>query len=188
MGKKYEKLVLEFPAEYNDFNEILPIGDDRGFILSPQAYFRGASQIPGSRFNAGFQIFVKPFFIDRITHHHDVDEYLVFLGGTYPNLFDFDADIELTIGKPGVDAEVFNITEPTIVRVPAGVDHCPLNFKRVKKPIFFQAILMQDMFSSIYDTEEGGTKELWYNGPLPCNLDTAKKCDSCRNCVERDWR
>lgn len=185
MGKKYEKLVFEFPAEYN---ESFTMGDDPGFIRSPQAYFRGASQIPGSKFNIGFQIFVKPFYLDRIPHRHDVDEYLVFLGGNYPNLFDFDADIELTIGKIGVDAEVFHINEPTMIRIPAGVYHCPLNFTRVGKPIFFQAGIMQDMFSSIYDTEDGGQKEFWYNGPLACKVDTEKKCDSCRNCIEKDWR
>ena len=185
MNRKYGKLVFEFPEEYN---ELVAEGDDPGFILSPQAYFRGASQIPGSKYNASFQIIVKPFFLDRIPHHHDVDEYLVFLGGTFPNLFDFDADIELTIGKPGVDAEVYYITKPTVIRFPAGVYHNPLQFKRVGKPIFFQAMLMQDMFSSIYDTEDGGQKELWYNGPQYCTLIPGKKCDSCRTCVKEDWR
>ncbi len=185
MSRKYEKLVFEFPHEYN---KLVALGDDPGFILSPQAYFRGATQIPGSKFNVGFQIFVKPFFIDRIPHRHEVDEYLVFLGGSFPNLFDFDADIEFTIGKPGVDAEVFHIDRPTIIRIPAGVYHCPLNFKRVGKPIFFQAAVMQDMFNSIYDTEDGGTKQLWYNGPLPCKLNPDKSCDCCRNCIENDWR
>ncbi len=185
MGKKYEKLVFEFPAEYN---ELSTLGDGPGFILSPQAYFRGASQIPGSNFNIGFQIFVKPFVLDRIPHHHDVDEYLIFLGGTFPNLFDFDGDIELTIGNLGESEEVFHIDKPSIVRIPAGVDHCPINFKRVGKPIFFQAALMQDMFSSIYNNEDGSQKELWYNGPLPCKLIPDKNCDCCRNCIEKDWR
>jgi hypothetical protein len=64
MGK-YDKLVFEFPAEYN---EVVALGDDPGFILSPQAYFRGGTQIPGANFNCGFQVFVKPFFLDRIPH------------------------------------------------------------------------------------------------------------------------
>ena len=186
MVSKYEKLVFEFPAEHNDYSEILPFGDERGFIVSPQAYFRGATQIPGANFNVGFQIFAKPFFLDRVPHYHDTDEYLVFLGGTFPNLFDFDADIELTIGKVGVDAEVHTITEPTIIRIPAGVYHCPINFTRVDKPIFFQAMLMQDMFSSIYDTEDGGTQELWYNGSLPCKLAPENRCESCRDCILQD--
>lgn len=183
MGRKYEKLVFELPAEYN---QIAALGGDSGFIMSPQAYFRGASQIPGANFNIGFQIFVKPFFLDRIPHRHDVDEYLIFLGGTFPNVFDFDADIELTIGRPE-EAEVYHINKPTIIRIPANVYHCPLNFKKVGKPVFFQAALMQDMFSSTYDNEEG-EKVLWYNGPLPCKLKPEKKCDCCRNCIEREWR
>ncbi|NLN07891.1 MAG: hypothetical protein GX167_09770 [Firmicutes bacterium] len=185
MCARYGRLVFELPAEYN---ELVVLGSDTGFIKSPQAYFRGATQIPGANFNIGFQIFVKPFFLDRIPHRHDVDEYLIFLGGIFPNLFDFDAEIEFTIGKIGVDAEVYYITKPTVIRIPAGIYHCPINFKRVDKPVFFQAALMQDMFSSIYDTEDGGQKELWYNGPLPCRINSDKKCDCCRNCIEKDWR
>ena len=139
----YEKLVFTLPEEYN---EIVAEGDDPGYVIKPQAYFRGASQIPGSNFNVGFQIFVKPFFLDRVPHRHPADEYLIFLGGTFPNVFDFDAEIELTIGKIGEDAEVFTITKPTIVRIPANVYHCPLNFKKVNKPVFFQAACMMPMF------------------------------------------
>ena len=184
MGGKYEKLVFEFPAEYND---LAYLGGTDGCIVSPQAYFRGASQIPGSKFNVGFQVFADPVFLDRTPHHHDVDEYLVFLGGTFPNLFDFDAEIELTIGQTGVDAEVYHITQPTIVRVPAGIRHCPINFTQVNRPVFFQAALFQDMFSSIYDAGNGAYEELWYNGPLPCKKNSDKTCDCCRTCVESNW-
>ena len=184
MGGKYEKLVFELPAEYND---LAYLGGTDGCISSPQAYFRGASQIPGSKFNIGFQVFVDPVFLDRTPHHHDVDEYLVFLGGTFPNLFDFDAKVELTVGQIGIDAEVFHITQPTIVRIPSGIDHCPINFTHVGKPVFFQAALFQDMFSSIYDIGNGASQELWYNGPLPCKRTPGKTCDCCRACVEGDW-
>lgn len=180
MGSKYDKFVFEFPAESNELDSL------GGFIMSPQAYFRGSTQIPGSKYNIGFQVFVKPFVLDRIPHRHDVDEYLIFLGGTFPNLFDFDADIEFTLGKDGVDAQVLHINKPTIIRVPAGIEHCPLKFVHVGKPVFFQAALMQDMFSSIYDNEDGSTKELWYNGPLPCKLDAEKRCNCCRNCIEQE--
>ena len=181
----YEKLVFTFPQERN---EIVAEGDDPGYVIKPQAYFRGASQIPGSRFNVGFQIFVKPFFLDKIPHRHKEDEYLIFLGGSFPNVFDFDADIELTLGKPGVDAEVFKITKPTIVRVPAGVYHCPLQYIRVDKPVFFQAALMEGMFGSVRDLPDGTTKESRYNGPIQCKYDEAKKCNSCGKCLEEDWR
>ena len=181
----YEKLVFTFPQENN---EIVADGDDPGYVIKPQAYFRGASQIPGSQFNIGFQIFVKPFFLDRMPHFHNEDEYLVFLGGSLPNVFDFDADVEFTLGKAGVDAEVYSITKPTIIRVPAGVYHCPLNFKRVDKPLFFQAALMKGMFGGIYDMPDGSVKEMRYNGPVQCKYDLKKKCDSCGKCLEEDWR
>jgi len=181
----YEKLVFELPEEYN---EVVAEGDDPGFVVKPQAYFRGASQIPGAKFNVGFQIFVKPFFLDRVQHRHKEDEYLIFLGGTFPNVFDFDAEIEFTIGKVGEDAETFTITKPTIIRVPAGVYHCPLNFKKINKPVFFQAALMQEMFGGVYDMPDGKTVEMYYNGPVPCKYNKEKKCDACGKCLEEDWR
>ncbi|MCL2226142.1 MAG: cupin domain-containing protein [Oscillospiraceae bacterium] len=179
----YEKLVFEFPMESN---EAVAEGDDPGFVIKPQAYFRGASQIPGAKFNVGFQIFVKPFFLDRMPHYHENEEYLIFLGGTFPNVFDFDAEVEFTLGK-GEDAEKFVITKPTIVRVPAGVYHCPLNFKRVDKPLFFQAALMEGMFGGIYDMPDGSTSEMRYNGPMQCKYDKAKKCDACGKCLQEEW-
>jgi hypothetical protein len=181
----YEKLVFEFPQEYN---EVVSEGDDPGYVVKPQAYFRGAMQIPGSQFNVGFQIFVKPFFLDKMPHRHAHDEYLVFLGASFPNVFDFDADIEFTLGKINDDAQTFKITNPAIIRVPAGVYHCPLNFKRIGKPVLFQAALMEPMFGGIYDTPDGGTKEMRYNGPVQCKYNTVKKCDACGKCLEEDWK
>jgi len=180
--RKYEKLVYTFQPEYN---EVVPDNADANFVHSPQAYFRGACQIPGSKFNMGFQIFEKPFFLDRVPHKHDCDEYLIFLGATMGKFFEFDADIEFTIGK-GDEAETYKVTKPTIIRIPAGVWHCPLNFIRVDKPILFQAGLMQEMFGGIYDTPQGD-KEMWYNGPKFCKFNPGKKCDSCRACIQEDW-
>ena len=174
--RKYERLVYQFTPEYN---EAAAEGVGTDYVYSPQAYFRGASQIPGSKYNVGFQIFVKPFFLDRTPHIHPVEEYLIFLGGTFPNVFDFDAEISLCMGE---EMEEYIITQPTIVRIPPGVMHCPLNFKRIDKPVFFQAALMQGMFGGIYDG-----KELHYNGPGNCVYDDNKKCDTCKKCLEDDW-
>ena len=150
-ASRFGKLVFEFPQEYN---EVVADGDPADFVVSPQAYFRGASQIPGSEFNQSYQIFVKPFFLDRVQHRHAKDEFLVFLGASFPNVFDFDAHIEFTIGK-GEEAETYVIDKPTIIRIPAGMYHCPLNFKEVNKPVLFLATLMQPMFGGIYDMPDG---------------------------------
>ena len=181
----YEKLFFEFPQEYN---EITAPGDDPGFVVKPQAYFRGASQIPESEFNCSFQIFVKPFFLDRVQHRHPKDEYLIFLGASFPNVFDFDADIEFTMGKADENPETFHITKPTIIRVPAGVYHCPLNFKRIDKPVLFLAACMMPMFGGLYDMPDGKTVEMYYNGPIQCKYNENKKCDSCGKCLQEKWQ
>lgn len=181
---KFGKLVFEFPQENN---EIVADGDPEDFVVHPQAYFRGACQIPGAEFNQGYQIFVKPFFLDRVQHRHAKDEYLVFLGASFPNLFDFDAKIEFTLGK-GDEAETFTITRPTIIRIPAGEYHCPLNFKEVNKPVLFLATLFTPMFGGIYDMPDGSAREMYYNGPIPCKYNGNKKCDSCGKCLEEDWK
>ena len=169
MQETYEKLFYEFTPEDTKWGDV---------CINPQAYFRGARQIPGAEFNQSYQIFVKPFFLDRVQHRHPKDEYLIFLGASFPNVFDFDAKIEFTIGKDE-DAETFVITNPTVIRIPAGVYHCPLNFKEVNKPVLFLASLMMPMFGGMYDMPDGKTVEMYYNGPLPCKYNENKQCDSC---------
>jgi len=180
---KYGKLVFEFPMENNEI-EAEGVGTD--FVYRPQAYFRGASQIPGSEFNQSFQVMVKPYFLDRVPHRHSKDEYLIFLGASYPNIFDFDAHIEFTLGKDE-EAETFIINKPTIVRIPAGVYHCPLNFKEINKPVFFLATLFTPMFGAIMDLPDGTTQEGFYNGPIQCKYNPNKKCDTCGKCLLEKW-
>lgn len=184
--KKYADQVFEFPLEVNEGNpDKLHEGEpppgyegptpDTDYVLKPQAYFRGKSQIPGSKFNMGFQFFIKPVYLEQQPHTHEVEEFLIFLG-VYPNIFDFDAEIEFYMGE---EMEKYTITRPTIIRIPPGVSHCPLNFKRVDKPVFFQAALMQGTFGNIMYG-----KELWYDGPnRKCCYDHNKKCNYCLKCV-----
>ncbi len=182
-ASKFGKLVFPFPQEHN---EVVAEGTDEDYVVNPQAYFRGASQIPGAEFNSSYQIFVKPFFLDRVQHRHKKDEFLVFLGANSTNVFDFDAHIEFTLGK-GDEAETYIIDKPPIVRIPAGVYHCPLNFKEINKPVMFMASLMQPMFGGIYDLPDGTTMEMYYNGPRQCKYNEEKKCDACGKCLQEKW-
>lgn len=70
-------------------------------------------------------------------HTHDFDEIFHFFGADANDISDFDAVIELTIGK---ELEVHTITEPTIVYVPAGMLHAPINIKIVNKPLIFMNV------------------------------------------------
>lgn len=186
MGGGYSNLIFELPEEQNT---VMAPGADPEFIFSPQAYFRGGTQIPGANTNVGFQIITKPFFLDRIPHYHDCEEYLVFLGASFPNVFDFDADIIFSIGEPGVDAEEYHIVKPSVIRIPAGILHNPLEFKCINKPVLFIPILQRDMFKSSYrEPYVQGRVDLYYNGPQQCKMNKEKKCDCCRKCIKDDWR
>jgi len=114
-------------------------------IPGPTFGFRGASQIPGACANFGWNVIYKPYFIDRVTHIHAGDEYLCFLGGQVPDCFsNFDAEIDFHFGK---EQELYTITEPTIVHIPKGVFHCPLEFRKINKPLLFVMLLLTPEFS-----------------------------------------
>jgi hypothetical protein len=80
-------------------------------------------------------------------HRHNVAEILYFIGGDPMNFKEFGAEVEFTMGE-GEEAETHIITTTTWVYVPKNVLHCPLEFKRVDKPIMFGHILVAPTFDS----------------------------------------
>ena len=177
---KFEKLVYQFKPEY--LSHTVDGKDIKSDV--PQAYFRGGCQIPGANFNVGYGYITEPNLIDPYPHKHDVDEYLVFGSGTL-NAKDWKARVELTLGY-GDDAELIVVDEPMTIRIPAGIWHCPLDFKIVDEPIFFQAALLQAMFGGTYKMPDG-EKELVYNGQIECTIKPGKKCDCCKKCLSLSW-
>jgi hypothetical protein len=80
-------------------------------------------------------------------HRHAVAEILYFIGGNPMNFKEFGAEVEFTMGE-GDDAEVHVITSTTWVYVPGNLMHCPLNFKKVDKPIMFGHIMFAPTYGS----------------------------------------
>ena len=127
-------------------------------VAGPQAYFRGARQIPGANLNMGWQLFTDPIYLEKEPHTHDCDEYLIFLGGKLPDLFSsFRAEVDFFIGE---EMEKHLIDRATIIFIPKGLVHCPLNFRKIDEPVLFHAILLAPRFTKIM-----GGKEHTYDGP-----------------------
>jgi hypothetical protein len=119
-------------------------------VPGPQAYFRGDSDLPGAKVNMGWQIFTKPYRLEMESHHHAHDEYLIFLGATFPDLCGaFDAEVELFLG-PEYERHV--ITKPCVLYIPAGLEHNPCDIRRVGKPLFFSACALAPFFNGVYQT------------------------------------
>jgi predicted thioredoxin/glutaredoxin len=80
----------------------------------------------------GLAYLTRPFVMIDASHKHDFDQFLFFISGDPNNFVEFDAEVELTL-----DGKVNSITYASWVYIPKGLMHCPLNVKRVGKPIIF---------------------------------------------------
>ena len=141
-GDKYDHLFCTRLKEKSMSSDV---------VEGPQAYFRGESDMPGAKINMGWQKFVKPIKLELESHHHDADEYLIFLGAELPDLVgSFEGEIEIFLGK---EYEKHIITEATILYVPAGLEHNPMDIKRLDKPMMLSALHLAPWFNGVYQTQ-----------------------------------
>jgi hypothetical protein len=87
----------------------------------------------------------RPFKMIPEGHRHSCAEILYFIGGDPMNFKEFGAEVELAMGE---EEEIHLITTTTWVYIPGGLLHCPLNFKKVDKPIMFGHIMFAPTFQS----------------------------------------
>jgi hypothetical protein len=157
---KYEKLVVKNPYRKVFDTESVSLHDNElncGVLVA-------------------FQPVVKPFLMPPKSHNHEYPQVLLFLGTNPYNVREFDAEIELTVGKEET-AEVITFNCPSAITIPAGVYHCPLNFKRVGKPFIFMEIDVTGEYSRTYVDGTPGVaydQELRGIKPRP-RTDTDKK-------------
>jgi hypothetical protein len=101
-------------------------------ITAPMIGAFGAKDIDGANLALGFSYLTEPFTMIAESHKHDFEQFLFFIGGDPKNFADFGAEIELTL-----DAEINTINYASWVYIPKGIMHCPLNIKRIDKPVIF---------------------------------------------------
>ena len=118
-AKKYGKYVIQKPVATGGYG--------------PEFIYTGEKEY-NSNFTIMFLRITEPTLMEDYPHSHDFDMYLYFMSFDPDNMGDLGADIEIGLGE---EREIYKITVPTTVYVPAGMVHCPLEFKRVDKPILF---------------------------------------------------
>jgi hypothetical protein len=101
-------------------------------ITSPMITAWGTGDIPESRLAIGFAYITKPDTLGGDTHSHSHDQWIFLIGGDGKNFLDFDADAEMLLGD-----KVRKINYPCYFFIPANTPHCPLDIKRVGKPLVF---------------------------------------------------
>ena len=100
-------------------------------IIEPMVTGLGPVDLPDSVLAMGFARITKPVVTGGPTHKHPFDQWIYLIGDS-DNFAELDADIEMTLGD-----EVIEINYPCYIFIPKGTKHCPLNIKRVGKPLIF---------------------------------------------------
>ena len=174
---KYDSLFYEYPQEYHKYGDI---------YANPRGKFRGRTQMPDANFYGGFSVAMKPTDMEVPHIHFANDEYLWFIGSDLRNVFDFDAEVEVYLGYSPDDMEKIVITEPTVIRVPPNLWHCPINFKRVDKPVaFFPVYPDGDWSKVVRQKNEAGEYEYLFEAASlrRCVYDHEKICNYCGRCL-----
>jgi hypothetical protein len=117
---KYAKYVTPMPIE-------------PGPIHGPWIDLQGENY-ENVNFRFIYRFITKPVYMVPFSHSHEFVEFMMFFGSDPKDISDFPAEIEFSLGA-GADQEKFVITSPTVVFIPKGLMHCPLNFKRVDQTI-----------------------------------------------------
>ena len=113
------------------------------------------------------------------------------MGADPKNIFDFDAEIEILLGDDPDKMESKIITKPTVVRLPPTVWHCPIKFRKMKKPILFQAAFLHGTWGTITRSEAKTEKNYFsrkytydYMGDNVrfCKFNDQKRCNICGAC------
>ncbi|MBR6951077.1 MAG: hypothetical protein IKH56_05030 [Oscillospiraceae bacterium] len=178
MGK-YDHLVYNMPPEYHNWDK----------YASPRCGYRGTAIDPAAKMYGGFTVCIKEDVMEVPHMHHAVDEYLVFTGADLEHFFEsFDAEIEVWLGDDPRRMEKVTITEPTIIRVPPNLWHCPINFKRIGKPVCFIPLYLDGNWSKITRiVDQNGREDFRYEGAdlRHCIYDDMKKCTFCGKCFSQ---
>ena len=93
----------------------------------------------GYNFTIGHQFVRKPFKGDNPCHTHNFQEFIAWYGGNPDDPEDFGGEVVFYFGEE-LEKHVF--TRPTIVSLPPGLPHCPLEITRVDRPIIQVEVML----------------------------------------------
>lgn len=83
-------------------------------------------------FNFGHQLVRKPFKGDNPAHTHNFHEVLAWYGSNPNDPDDFGGEVVFYMGE---ELEKYVFTKPTVISLPPGLVHCPMEITRVDRPI-----------------------------------------------------
>ena len=111
----------------------------------------GLSAVPehlmpaGAKISAEVSTIKKPYAYDDTIHKHSFAQYFYFFGSNPMDMTEFNAEVEFTFGA---EKEKHVINGPTVVLVPPGIFHGPINYKKIGKPIYCLEVSMTSKYTA----------------------------------------
>jgi hypothetical protein len=188
LSRDIAKSVLAMPKEITDWGTWMP---------NPKTYLRGQTYMEDCQYHIGWQVFTEACNMEEAHFHQGKDEYLFFMGANPMDMFDFEAEIDIMIGDDPDHMETYHINRPCVIRFPANVWHCPILFRKMKKPLLFQAAFQDGVWGTITRSEapENAKKKTYFSRKYTydymgdnvrrCKFNEDKVCIICGKCFPR---
>jgi hypothetical protein len=115
--------------------------DDSTIVSLDDSVIKGAFLVEGAWCFPG-EVPTKEQGDQTGSHRHDFDEVLAFFGNNADNPQDLGAELEVWIG-----GEKHIVTKSCLIFVPKGVEHTPIYFENMTRPIFHFMCGMKGKYS-----------------------------------------
>ena len=106
---------------------------------------RQLEQFGAGNFSMDCIYVVDPRSLNEKNHKHSFDQYLSFFAANPNDPHDFDAELEIFLGE---EQERVLITQPTVLHIPAGLHHCPLNVIKINRPLLFVDVALTARYAA----------------------------------------
>ncbi len=133
---KYEKYIIREPLEKGTM-PMLHICGEKGCL---------GAQFQGFPVEVQLLTITEPRSFPHPPHMHDADEIFFIFGSDPKNYYDFDAEIEICFGE---ERETLIVNSTSIVYVPKGILHSPINIRKVNKPFQWMHVLFTPKYNMI---------------------------------------
>jgi hypothetical protein len=121
-------------------------------VSAPRLGLKSGGDFGNLNFSMSWWAITEPFVMVEDCHKHDFDQFIIFAGGDITDMTKIGGVVEFGLSEDGVNVETQVITEATMIFIPAGLYHGPLNFKKIndpKKPILFHDLFFSPEYKRV---------------------------------------
>jgi len=101
-------------------------------VIQPMVHLNGEKDGEGADITISVSFITQPFRMIKEPHKHDRDQFIMFMGNNPEDVNEFGGEAVMTLGTEG---EKHIINSPTVLHIPKGMVHGPLDWTKIDKPL-----------------------------------------------------